>query len=38
MARKPSPWWREEESGWYVNFEGKRHFLGKHPEDAAKPQ
>jgi integrase len=38
MARKPTPWWWENESGWYVNHQGKRHFLGKHPEGAAKPQ
>jgi integrase len=38
MARKPSPWWWEDEQGWYVNYLGKRHFLGKHPEGAANPQ
>jgi integrase len=38
MARKPTPWWWENESGWYVNHQGKRHFLGKHPEGAARPQ
>lgn len=38
MARKPSPWWWDDEQGWYVNYEGKRRFLGKQPEGAAKPQ
>ncbi len=38
MARKPSPWWWEEERGWYVNHNGKRHFLGKHPENASRPK
>ena len=38
MARKPSPWWWQEESGWYVNYLGKRHFLGKHPENAQHPK
>src|SRR5438552_7915040 len=38
MARKPSPWWWEDEQGWYVNYQGKRRFLGKHPEGSASPQ
>ncbi len=37
MARKPSPWWWEKEQGWYVNYQGQRHFLGKNPEGARKP-
>ena len=27
----------EDEQGWYVNYQGKRRFLGKHPEDAPRP-
>ncbi len=38
MARKPSPWWWEDEKGWYVNHRGKRHPLGKHPENAPAPK
>lgn len=38
MGRKPSPWWWDEEQGWYVNYQGKRRFLGKHPDGARKPQ
>ena len=38
MARKPNPWWWEEESGWYVNYQGKRHFLGKHPDNTPAPK
>jgi integrase/recombinase XerC len=38
MARKASPWWWQEEQGWYVNHQGKRHFLGKQPANATRPQ
>jgi integrase len=38
MARKPNPWWWDDESGWYVNYQGRRRFLGKHPEGASKPK
>lgn len=38
MARKPSPWWWDDEQGWYVNYQGKRRFLGKHPEGASRPR
>lgn len=37
MARKASPWWWENEKGWYVNYQGRRRFLGKHPEGAKPP-
>ena len=32
MARTAHPWYWEERNGWYVNKDGKRHFLGDHPE------
>src|SRR5438128_249194 len=38
MARQPRPWWWEEEAGWYVNLDGRRHFRGKHHAEAAKPK
>lgn len=38
MARNPSPWWWEAEQGWYVNYQGKRHFLGKHPQGEPEPK
>src|SRR5690349_5015167 len=38
MARKASPWFREDRNGWYVNKGGKRHFLGEHPADAPPPR
>jgi integrase len=38
MARKAHPWWWNEEQGWYVNVAGRRHFLGKHPENAKPPK
>lgn len=38
MARKPSPWWWEAEQGWYVNYQGQRRPLGKHPPGAPKPK
>ena len=38
MPRKPEPWYREDRNGWYVNLNGKRHFLGEHPAGASKPE
>src|SRR5437870_835768 len=38
LARKPSPWWWEAEQGWYVNIQGKRQPLGKHPPGAPAPR
>lgn len=38
MARIATPWFWEERSGWYVNKDGHRHFLGEHPEDAPPPR
>src|SRR4051812_3006482 len=38
MGRPPTPWWWEDEQGWYVNLQGKRRFLGKHPADSARPK
>src|SRR5438105_2781941 len=38
MGRNPSPWWGEAEQGWFVNCQGQRHPLGKHPPGAPKPK
>jgi len=38
MARIASPWFWEERQGWYVNKDGRRHFLGEHPADAPAPK
>jgi integrase len=38
MARKPSPWYREERDEWCVTIKGIHHRLGGHPEGAPKPQ
>ena len=38
MARRPSPWFREDRNGWYVNKDGQRHFLGEHPDGAPPPR
>lgn len=38
MARKPSPWYREDREGWFVTLNGRRHFLGAHPEGAPTPK
>jgi integrase len=38
MARKPSPWYREDRNGWYVTLDGQRHFLGEHPAGAPRPR
>lgn len=38
MARKPSPWYREDREGWFVTLNGQRHFLGTHPEGAPTPK
>ena len=38
MAKKASPWYWEARNGWYVLVGGKRHFLGEHPRDVAKPE
>lgn len=38
MARKPSPWYREDRNGWYVTLDGQRHHLGDHPPGAPKPR
>lgn len=38
MARKPSPWYRSERNEWWVHIHGEDHCLGKHPDDAPKPQ
>ena len=38
MARTASPWFWEERQGWYVNKDGRRHFLGNHCEGAPPPR
>lgn len=38
MARKPSPWYREERNEWCVTVGGKHHRLGEHPAAAPKPK
>lgn len=38
MARTASPWFWEERQGWYVNKNGRRHFLGGHPQGAPPPR
>jgi hypothetical protein len=38
MARRASPWYWPERSGWYVILNGQRHPLGNHPADAPPPQ
>ncbi len=37
MARKPSPWYREERGEWCVTIAGRHHRLGAHPPDAPAP-
>lgn len=38
MARTAHPWFWEERNGWYVNRNGRRHFLGDQPKDAPAPR
>lgn len=38
MARKPSPWYREERDEWCVTVGGKHHRLGPHPPEAPRPK
>src|SRR5262245_27140602 len=38
MARKASPWYREERNEWCVTIKGLHHRLGQHPEGAPRPQ
>ena len=38
MAKKATPWYWEARDGWYVLLNGRRHFLGRHPEGTAKPK
>jgi integrase len=38
VARTPFPWFWQERSGWYVNKDGQRHFLGNHPPDFPLPR
>lgn len=38
MARKASPWYREERNEWCVTIKGQHHRLGEHPEGAPRPQ
>ncbi len=38
MARIATPWFRSERNSWYVCKDGQQHFLGEHPEGAARPR
>src|SRR5947209_11247926 len=38
MARKPSPWYREERNEWCVTVHGEHHRLGEHPKGAPAPK
>ncbi len=38
MPRNASPWFWAERQGWYVNKDGRRHFLGHHPQGAPPPR
>ena len=38
VARIATPWFREERQGWYVYIDGRRQFLGEHPEGAPPPR
>ncbi|MCE9567185.1 MAG: site-specific integrase [Planctomycetes bacterium] len=36
--RQPKPWYRKWKSTWYVELDGKQHFLGQHPKDSPPPK
>ncbi|MDB5306888.1 MAG: site-specific integrase [Gemmataceae bacterium] len=36
--RQPKPWYRSAKSTWYVELDGKQHFLGQHPNDVPPPR
>ncbi|MFL6545383.1 MAG: tyrosine-type recombinase/integrase [Candidatus Udaeobacter sp.] len=38
MARRASPWYWADRQGWFVNHEGRRCFLGAHPNQAPAPR
>lgn len=37
MSKKPSPWYWEARSGWYITRDGQHVNLGKHPADSPPP-
>jgi integrase len=36
--RQSKPWFRSAKSAWYVELDGRQHFLGRHPADAPPPK
>ena len=32
--RHPKPWFRQSRRAWFVEIDGRQHFLGKHPAEA----
>jgi len=36
--RQPKPWYRKWKSTWYVELNGKQHFLGQHPKELPQPK
>jgi hypothetical protein len=36
-VRSRKPWFRSSRNAWYVEKDGRQHFLGSHPEDTSPP-